>query len=115
MSQRHLTKRLPLNTNKTTDSMITKINFNDHTFTSYSIRKFTPRECFRLMGVRENIIDRMMSTYEQAKNIVPAIGKPDEQVVSNAQLYKQAGNSIVVDVIVKIYENLFERYGDVIK
>lgn len=87
--------------------MITKINFNDHTFTSYSIRKFTPRECFRLMGVRENIIDRMMSTYEQAKDIVPALGKPDEQVVSNAQLYKQAGNSIVVDVLAAIYEQLW--------
>ena len=38
-----------------------------------------------------------------------------EAVNSNSQLYKQAGNSIVVDVIVKIYEKLFERYGDVIK
>ena len=38
-----------------------------------------------------------------------------EVVNSNSQLYKQAGNSIVVDVIEKIYEKLFERYGDVIK
>ena len=38
-----------------------------------------------------------------------------EAVNSNSQLYKQAGNSIVVDVIEKIYEKLFERYGDVIK
>ena len=61
------------------------------------IRKLTPKECWRLMGFDD-------TDFEKA-----------EAVNSNSQLYKQAGNSIVVDVIEKIYEKLFERYGDVIK
>ena len=61
------------------------------------IRKLTPKECWRLMGFDDEDFYRA------------------EAVNSNSQLYKQAGNSIVVDVIVKIYEELFERYGDVIK
>ena len=61
------------------------------------IRKLTPKECWRLMGFDDEDLYKA------------------EAVNSNAQLYKQAGNSIVVDVIVKIYEKLFERYGDVIK
>ncbi len=65
--------------------------------TGLRIRKLTPKECWRLMGFDD-------ADFEKA-----------EAVNSNSQLYKQAGNSIVVDVIVKIYEKLFERYGDVIK
>ena len=65
--------------------------------TDFRIRKLTPKECWRLMGFDDEDFYKA------------------EAVNSNAQLYKQAGNSIVVDVIVKIYEELFERYGDVIK
>ena len=36
--------------------MITKLNFTDHTIKSYAIRKLTPKECFRLMGVRDNAL-----------------------------------------------------------
>lgn len=61
------------------------------------IRKLTPKECYRLMGFDDEDFYKA------------------EAVNSNAQLYKQAGNSIVVDVIEKIYEKLFEAYGDVIK
>ena len=61
------------------------------------IRKLTPKECWRLMGFDDEDFYKA------------------EAVNSNSQLYKQAGNSIVVDVIVKIYEKLFEGYGDVIK
>lgn len=65
--------------------------------TDFRIRKLTPKECWRLMGFDDEDFYKA------------------EAVNSNTQLYKQAGNSIVVDVIVKIYEKLFERYGDVIK
>lgn len=65
--------------------------------TDFRIRKLTPKECWRLMGFDDEDFYKA------------------EAVNSNAQLYKQAGNSIVVDVIEKIYEKLFERYGDVIK
>ena len=53
-----------------------------------SIRKLTPKECWRLMGFDD--ID-----FEKANN-----------VCSNTQLYKQAGNSIVVNVLVEILRNL---------
>lgn len=45
------------------------------------IRKLTPKECFRLMGFED-------SAYEAASKLV-----------SNSQMYKQTGNSIVVDVL----------------
>lgn len=58
--------------------------------TDYRIRKLTPRECFRLMGVSETDIDK-----------IQAAG------ISNSQQYKMAGNSIVVDVLYYIFKNLF--------
>lgn len=54
------------------------------------IRKLTPKECFRLMGFSDE-------DYERAA-----------QVNSNSQLYKQAGNSIVVDVLEHILQSVFE-------
>lgn len=52
------------------------------------IRKLTPKECWRLMGFDD-------ADFEKA-----------EAVCSNTQLYKQAGNSIVVPVIEAIYKKL---------
>lgn len=52
------------------------------------IRKLTPKECWRLMGIDD-------SNFEKA-----------EQVMSNAQLYKQAGNAIVVDVFAAILKEM---------
>lgn len=57
---------------------------------NYRIRKLTPRECFRLMGMRDNDIDK-----------IQAVG------ISNTQQYKMAGNSIVVNVLEAIFKNLF--------
>lgn len=62
----------------------------------YRIRKLTPRECFRLQGVRDSDIDKIQGW-------VDAKGKP----ISNAQQYKMAGNSITVDVLYYIFKNLF--------
>ena len=53
------------------------------------IRKLTPKECFRLMGFDDNDVDILV-----------------ENKISNTQLYKQAGNSIVVNVLEAIFENL---------
>ena len=53
------------------------------------IRKLTPLECFRLMGFDDEDFYRA------------------EKVNSNTQLYKQAGNSIVVNVLEHIFEQLF--------
>nr|DAN12928.1 MAG TPA: Cytosine specific methyltransferase [Caudoviricetes sp.] len=52
----------------------------------------------------------MQSTNAQASAILPdwkAKGKPEEMAVSASQQYKQAGNSIVVDVLSYIYEQLW--------
>lgn len=62
----------------------------------YRIRKLTPRECWRLMGFNDN-------DFEKVANIP----------MSNAQLYKQAGNSIVVKVLEKIFANLFKTVANV--
>ena len=54
------------------------------------IRKLTPLECWRLMGFDD-------ADFYKAQNAG----------VSKTQLYKQAGNSIVVDVLEKIFSNMF--------
>lgn len=56
----------------------------------YRIRKLTPKECFRLMGVSDADIDKMQSAG-----------------ISDTQLYKMAGNSIVVDVLAGIFTQMF--------
>lgn len=58
------------------------------------IRKLTPKECWRLMGFDDE-------DFEKAK-----------AVNSDTQLYKQAGNSIVVNVIEAIYDNLLVDYEE---
>lgn len=90
--------------------MITKFNFKDKTIKSYAIRKLTPFECFRLMGVRDDVIRTMQSTNAQAAERIANYkgkGKPEDMAVSASQQYKQAGNSIVVDVLAAIYQQLW--------
>ena len=50
----------------------------------------TPKETFRLMGFSDNDFDAVQNAG-----------------ISNSQLYKQAGNSIVVDVLYYIYRELY--------
>ena len=65
------------------------------TMQDFRIRKLTPKECWRLMGFDDE-------DFEKAK----ASG------VSNSQLYKQAGNSIVVNVLEGILRNLLMNTED---
>ena len=54
------------------------------------IRKLTPRECLRLMGFRDTF----------------------DICVSNTQMYRQTGNSIVVDVLMAIFKQMdISKYG----
>lgn len=55
------------------------------------VRKLTPKECFRLMGFSDEAFDKAQSAG-----------------ISNSQLYKQAGNSIVTDVLYYIYVELYK-------
>lgn len=57
------------------------------------IRKLTPKECWRLMGFDDADFDKAQS-----------VG------MSNTQLYKQAGNSIVVPVLEGILSNLILKH-----
>lgn len=75
-------------------SQTLQANSSMGTLQNYRIRKLTPKECWRLMGFDD-------SDFEKA-----------EKVNSNSQLYKQAGNSIVVNVLDGILKNLLENeYG----
>lgn len=55
---------------------------------SFRIRKLTPRECWRLQGFPDWAFDKA------------------QEVNSNSQLYKQAGNSVTVNVIEEIARRL---------
>lgn len=66
-------------------------NSNTFVYSDYRIRKLTPRECFRLMGMNDDDIDKI----QQAG-------------ISNTQQYKMAGNSICVPVLEYIFKQLFK-------
>lgn len=74
---------------------ITKSTWQENNFVKngsqdYRIRKLTPKECWRLMGISDEDFEKAQS------------------VNSNSQLYKQAGNAIVVDVLEAIFGRLYE-------
>ena len=56
----------------------------------FRLRRLTPSECFRLMGVDEEHIIKLTSS-----------GVPE------GQLYKMAGNAIVVDILFNLYKSIF--------
>ena len=70
---------------------LTNASKNEKIISNLRIRKLTPKDCFLLMGFDS-------SDFNKAA-----------QVNSNTQLYKQAGNSIVVNVLEEILKNLLER------
>ena len=59
--------------------------------TKHLVRKLTPRECWRLMGFTDSDFDKAQA------------------VCSDTQLYKQAGNSIVVQVLEAIFRELLKQ------
>lgn len=76
-------------------------NGNPHIYSKYRIRKLTPLECWRLMGFSDEDFHKA------------------ELENSNTQLYKQAGNSIVENVLVAIFgqmipgkENVYKELGN---
>ena len=65
---------------------------DNYVTTNGRIRRLTPRECLRLMGFSDNW----------------------EIVVSDTSMYQQAGNSIVVDVLINIMSQIIESYPSLI-
>ena len=74
-----------------TTNTITTVQKDNLVANKSRIRRLTPRECWRLMGFSD-------VEFNKAKS-----------VCSDTQLYKQAGNSIVVDVLMAIFARLFSR------
>lgn len=66
----------------------TKFEENKNETQNYRIRKLTPKECWRLMGVKDEDFEKV------AKN------------QSNSSLYHLAGDSIVVNVLMAIFEQI---------
>ena len=60
------------------------------------IRKLTPLECFRLMAFDDSDFKVLA-----------------ENGISNSQIYKMAGNSIVVSVLEYLFAAIFNQYGDI--
>lgn len=73
---------------------LTSVQKDNYVVRDYRIRKLTPKECWRLMGFDD-------ADFEKA-----------EKVNSNTQLYKQAGNSIVVNVLEAILKELLNGSAD---
>lgn len=66
----------------------------------FRVRKLTPKECWRLMGFDDEDFEKARDAMNE--NIYNGNDR------SSSQLYKQAGNSIVVDVLQHIMENLYD-------
>lgn len=75
---------------------ITTVQKDSMVYNGFRIRKLTPTECFILMGFNK----------EDAELL--ALNK-----ISNTQLYKQSGNSIVVNVLEHIFIELKKQYPNI--
>lgn len=63
---------------------------------TYRVRKLTPKECFRLMGFDDADVDLLI-----------------ENGISNTQLYKMAGNSIVVNMLEFLFCQIFDNNNEI--
>lgn len=86
----HVLQEAEVLTSLTIDDKAAGQFLTDITPVRLRIRKLTPRETGRLMGLRDEEIDTMFATG-----------------ISNSAMYKLHGNSIVVDVLTYLFENLF--------
>jgi DNA (cytosine-5)-methyltransferase 1 len=77
--------------NREEANAITTVQKDSMVTNGLRIRKLTPKECWRLMGFDDEDCEKVA------------------KVNSNTQLYKQAGNSIVVNVLEAIFKNLFKE------
>jgi DNA (cytosine-5)-methyltransferase 1 len=82
-------QRLEINKEGVTNALTT-VQKDNYVIETKKIRRLTPRECWRLMGVRDEQFDKLHD-------------------ISDTQLYKMAGNSIVVNILMKIFKNLLTK------
>lgn len=77
----------------TTMHKMHRAGVDNYVTTEGRLRKLTPRECLRLMGFCDSF----------------------KIVVSDTQAYQQAGNSIVVDVLIEIMSEIIKAYPEIIQ
>lgn len=80
-------------------TITTRVSDSNDTYiiTNMKIRKLTPRECFRLMGVKDKDYDKIAENQ------------------SDSSLYHLAGDSIVVDVLMSIFGEMLGDIGEYLK
>lgn len=85
----------------------------------YRIRKLTPRECGRLMGLPDSDIDLIehhpLVLNEHGDWVAPdgmTLQEIKKQRISESQQYKMYGNSIVVQVLMGIFTQMFRKDSD---
>ena len=88
-------QHLEINTTVNTNALTTVQKDNYVLEPQLKVRKLTPKECFRLMGFEDKDVDVLI-----------------ENNISNNQIYKMAGNSIVVNVLEHIFSMLYQTKGD---
>ncbi len=90
----HTEQRLEPNSRGITNT-ITTVQKDNYVLEKSRIRKLTPKECWRLQGFADEDIDKCIAGG-----------------ISDTQLYKQAGNSITVDVAEELLCMLFDEDGN---
>jgi DNA (cytosine-5)-methyltransferase 1 len=83
------------------EKYLSKADINEAIQKSIQIRKYTPRDCFRLMGVHEADIDKLLSKE-----------KSGQLIICKSKLYALAGNSIVTNCLTAMFEELIFPSGN---
>ena len=84
---------------------LTSVSADEKIITDLRIRKLTPLECYRLMGFDDK------DFYKAKRSLNETHYKAKDR--SSTQLYKQAGNSIVVNVLYELFKKLYTSIPDV--
>ena len=114
-------QRLEVNTTGNSNTLTTVQRDNYVLESNYRIRKLTPKECWRLMGFTDEEFDKakwytdeeckkIKLLYTKSKRKNAKVYTQEERIerISDSQLYKQAGNSIVTKVLADIFKNLLQ-------
>jgi len=113
-----LEQRLELNTQGTSNTLTSVQKDNWLLDIDFRIRKLTPKECWRLMGFTDEdyyrakyfskrVSEDLLKQYPNHKGKRQLTHEQRIERMSDSQMYKQAGNSIVVKVLYYMYYNLF--------
>ena len=112
MKKRKIIRRRAINAHK---SSILNAVKNITEGESVWIRKATPKETLRFMGVNDRFIDRMVNPVRELEKLgyngVEIEGlltvNGERQKVSDRDLYRMAGNSIVVGMLHNVFRSMF--------